>query len=74
MNLQLNNKLVFIIGNDTDTDYVVDHNFNTKDLIITMYDSNDEIVLAGAKNINVNQTLITFSEPPVENIKVVIMR
>jgi len=73
-NLQLNNKLVFTIGNDTDTDYVLDHNFNTKDLIITMYDSNDEIVLAGAKNINVNQTLITFSEPPVENIKVVIMR
>lgn len=71
---QLDNKRVFNIGNDTDTDYVLDHNFNTKDLVITMYDSNDEVVLAGAKNINMNQTLIIFSTPPVENIKVVIMR
>ena len=71
---QLDNKRVFIIGNNTDTDYILDHNFNTKDLVITMYDSNDEIVLAGAKNINPNQTLITFSEPPVDSIKIVIMR
>lgn len=73
-NIQIDNKRVFNIGNTTDTDYVLDHNFNTKDLIITMYDSNDEIVLAGAKNINLNQTLITFSVPPTETIKVVIMR
>ena len=71
---QIDNKRVFNIGNDTDTDYVLDHNFNTKDLIITMYDSNDEVVLAGAKNINLNQTLITFSQPPVDSIKVIIMR
>lgn len=71
---QLDNKRVFNIGNNTDTDYVLDHNLNTKDLVITMYDSNDEIVLAGAKNINPNQTLITFSEPPVDSIKIVIMR
>jgi hypothetical protein len=73
-NIQIDNKRVFNIGNNTDTDYVLNHNLNTKDLIITMYDSNDEIVLAGARNINVNQTLITFSIPPIENIKVVIMR
>lgn len=71
---QIDNKRVFNIGNTTDTDYILDHNFNTKDLILTMYDSNDEIVLAGAKNINLNQTLITFSEPPIDSIKVVIMR
>ena len=71
---QIDNKRIFNIGNTTDTDYVLDHNFNTKDLIITMYDSNDEMVLAGAKNINLNQTLITFSEPPVDSIKIVIMR
>jgi hypothetical protein len=71
---QIDNKRVFNIGNNTDTDYVLDHNLNTKDLVITMYDSNDEIVLAGAKNINLNQTLVTFSEPPIDNIKIVIMR
>lgn len=71
---QIDNKRVFNIGNTTDTDYILDHNFNTKDLILTMYDSNDEIVLAGAKNINLNQTLITFSEPPIDSIKIVIMR
>jgi hypothetical protein len=67
------NKKVFIIGNDTDTDYIVDHNFNTKDLVISLYDSTDEMVLASVKNINLNQTLITFSIP-VKDIKVVIMR
>jgi hypothetical protein len=71
---KLDNKRVFNIGNNTDTDYILDHNLNTKDLVITMYDSSDDIVLAGAKNINLNQTLITFSEPPVDSIKVIIMR
>jgi hypothetical protein len=69
----LNNKRVFNIGNNVDTDYVLDHNFGTKDLVISVYDVNDEIVLASVKNINTNQTLISFSEP-IENIKVVIMR
>jgi hypothetical protein len=69
----LNNKRVFNIGNNIDTDYVLDHNFNTKDLVISVYDSNDEIVLASVKNINLNQTLVSFNEP-IENIKVVIMR
>lgn len=69
----LDNKRVFNIGNATDTDYVIDHNLNTKDLVISLYDSEDEMVLASVKNINLNQTLISFSMP-VTNIKVVIMR
>lgn len=69
----IDNKRVFNIGNNIDTDYVVDHNLNTKDLIISLYDSEDEIVLASIKNINLNQTLISFSSP-IENIKVVIIR
>ena len=73
-NFEIDNKRVFNIGNSTDLSYTLDHNFNTKDLIISIYDSNDEIVLASAKNINPNQTLISFSSPPIENIKVVIMR
>jgi hypothetical protein len=70
---KLDNKKVFNIGNNTDTDYVLDHNFNTKDLVISVYDSQDELVLASVKNINTNQTLITFSSPPIETIKVVII-
>jgi hypothetical protein len=72
--LQIDNKRVFTIGNNTDTDYILDHNFNTKDLVITIYDSNDEMVLAAVKNINLNQTLISLSNPPANNIKVVIIR
>lgn len=70
---EINNKKVFTIGNGIDLDYVLDHNFNTKDLVISVYDSNDEIVLVYIKNINNNQTLISFNVP-MENIKVVIMK
>lgn len=69
----IDNKRVFVIGNNTDTDYILDHNLDTKDLVISVYDSEDEIVLASVKNINSNQTLISFASP-VSNIKVVIMR
>jgi hypothetical protein len=69
----IDNKRVFYIGNPTDTDYVLDHNFNTKDLIVSIYDQNDEMVLTSVKNINNNQSLISFNSP-IENIKVVIMR
>ena len=65
-------KKVFIIGNTVDTDYIVDHNFNTKDLIISLYNSDDEMVFASIKNINANQTLVSFANP-VFNIKVVII-
>lgn len=67
------NKSVYNIGNNIDTDYVIDHYLNTKDLVISLYDSEDEMVLASVKNINLNQTLISFSIP-VQNIKVVIIR
>ena len=69
----LDNKRVFYIGNETDTDYIVDHNLNTKDLVISIYDSQDELVIASVKNINMNQTLISFGIP-IQNIKVVIIR
>lgn len=65
-------KKVFIIGNTVDTDYVINHNFNTKDLIISLYNSDDEMVFASIKNINSNQTLVSFGSP-VFNIKVVIV-
>ena len=69
----IDNKRVFNIGNSVDTDYVLNHDFNTKDLVVSVYDENDEIVLTSIKNINLNQTLITFTSP-VLNIKVVIIR
>jgi hypothetical protein len=72
-NLVTNNKKVFYIGNTIDTEYIIDHNFNTKDLIINIYDSEDEMVLAYVKNINNNQTQIVF-KVPFQNIKVIIMK
>lgn len=72
-NLVTNNKKVFYIGNEIDTEYIIDHNFNTKDLIINIYDAEDEMVLAYVKNINNNQTLISF-KIPFQNIKVIIMK
>jgi len=72
-NFALDNKRVFYIGNYVDTDYVLDHNLNSKDLVVTLYDENDEMVLTSVKNINLNQTLISF-DSPIQNIKVVIIR
>lgn len=68
----ISNKKVFLIGNEIDTDYTINHNLNTKDLVISLYDSTDEIILASVKNINLNQTFISFGIP-VKDIKVVIM-
>jgi hypothetical protein len=64
-------KRIYTIGNDIDTDYVIDHQLGTKDLFVSLY-QDDEIILAYVKNINENQTLICFNKPQ-SNIKVVIM-
>jgi len=66
------NQKVFHIGNEIDTDYILDHNLNTKDLIISVYDSEDEVILTSIRNINNNQSLISFRSP-VQNIKVVVI-
>jgi hypothetical protein len=67
-------KKVFKIGNGTDTDYVINHTLGTKDVVVNVYDNNDEIVLASVKNISVNETLISFSSViNNEDIKVVII-
>jgi hypothetical protein len=68
-------KLIFIIGDETNTDYTLSHNLNTKDLFITIYDQlTNEVVIADIININDNQTLIKFELPPSnQSCKVVIL-
>ena len=68
-------KLIFIIGDETNTDYTLSHNLNTKDLFITIYDQlTNEVVIADIINVNENQTLIKFVLPPAnQSCKVVIL-
>ena len=68
-------KLIFIIGDETNTEYTLSHNLNTKDLFITIYDHlTNEVVIADIININDNQTLIKFELPPAnQSCKVVIL-
>ena len=67
-------KKVFTIGNNTDTDYVIIHAIGSKDVVVTVYDENDEMVLASIKNISSNETLVSFSVTiPTDSMRVVIV-
>ena len=68
------NKKVFTVGDGVHNEYTLIHSLNTKDIIVSVYDSNYESVLASIKNISLNETLISFSNIiAVDSIKVVIM-
>ena len=68
------NKKVFTVGDGVNKDYTLLHSLNTKDLIVNVYDSNYESVLAYVKNISLNETRVSFGNTiPVDSIKVVIM-
>jgi hypothetical protein len=68
-------KLVKTIGNGVDTVYTISHGFDTKDLVISVYDNqNDEVVLCSFKNINNNETEFVFDTPiEADSIRVVII-
>ena len=67
-------KRVFTVGNGSDNEYVLLHSLGTKDLSITVYDQSDEVVVASLKNISINETKISFTNPiGVDSIKVVIL-
>lgn len=74
-NSSSSSKVVKTIGNGIDTDYVIEHGLQTKDLVITVYDTfTDEIVICSAKNISPDTTLISFQDPLPENsLRVVII-
>ena len=67
-------KRVFTVGNGADKEYTLLHSLGNKELSITVYDQNDEVVVASLKNISLNETKISFSNPvDVDSIKVVII-
>jgi hypothetical protein len=55
-----------IIGDDVNTTYTITHNFNTKNLHITVYEtsSNGETVYPDIRRNGLNTTQIVFSNPP----------
>jgi hypothetical protein len=60
-------KIVFIIGDGINTEFTLNHNLNTKDLYITLYDnSTNEIIYGYVNNIDDNSTIVSFSVP-IEN-------
>jgi hypothetical protein len=65
-----------IIGNGTDNEFTFTHNFNTKDILISVYDSNNYgLVTISSVNIDDNNTRISF--PNIlnigENYRVILM-
>ena len=73
---ELVSKLTFdIIGNNTTRTYTLNHNLNTKNILINVYDINtDELVFVSCKNVDVNNTTIQFPNNLTngENFKVII--
>jgi hypothetical protein len=67
-------KKIFNVGNGIDSEYILLHSLGTKDILVSIYDQNDEIVYASVKNISINETKVSFSEPiSTDSIKVVII-
>jgi len=73
---QLVSKLVFnIMGNNTTRTYTLNHNLDTKNIIINVYDINtDELVFVSCKNIDNNNTTIQFPNNLIsgENYRVIL--
>ena len=73
---QLVSKLTFdIIGNDVTRTYTLNHNLNTKNILINIYDATtDELVFVSSKNIDLNNTTIQFPNNLLthENYRVII--
>jgi len=54
-----------VIGDGISTDYIINHNFNTPNTIIQIYDNVTETVIYPTiQNIDQNNTLIHFKNPP----------
>jgi len=67
-------KKVFTVGNNTDSEYTLLHSLGTKDVSVSIYDQNDEMVYASIKNTSINETKISFNNPISTNsIRVVII-
>jgi hypothetical protein len=52
--------------------FTLTHNLKTKSLIVNVYDNNGEQVFCDVKNISIDETLVTFTDP-VQNYEVVII-
>lgn len=59
------NKFVSSFGNTSDTIYVLDHNLNTEDVVVTVLEvATKNVVYPSVTNTNTNQITIEFSEIP----------
>jgi hypothetical protein len=56
----IHKKTFNIVGNGSDKEFTFTHNFNTKDIIISVYDSNYQLIFVSSINIDLNNTKITF--------------
>ena len=60
-----NSTKAFTIGDGTETDFPLTHSFNTKDVIVQIYDlTNSETVFADVTRNTVNQVTISFASAP----------
>ena len=71
----IHKKAFNIVGNGSDEEFTFTHNFNTKDIIISVYDSNYQLIFVSSINIDLNNTRITFPNIPQtsENYRVILI-
>lgn len=68
-------KKTFIVGDGSNSSFILSHSLNTKEIIISTYDINtEELVLCSIKNLDGNETQISFGFVPSYNsIRVVLV-
>lgn len=73
--VQGGSKFVQVIGDNTNTEYIAQHNLDSKDIVVSVFDNiTEELVICDVKNLNLNQTKFIFSQPISSNsIRIIIM-
>jgi hypothetical protein len=68
-------KIVQIIGDGSNIEYIVKHDLDSKDIVISVFDNfTEELVICDAINLNLNETKFKFSKPlSVNSIRIIIM-
>lgn len=74
-NIVQSNKKTFLIGDNVSKEYNINHNLNTKELYIAVYEAaTDNLIYCSIENIDLNNTKFYFSIPiALNSIKVVII-
>lgn len=70
-----NPKQTFVVGDSVNDTFILTHSLGTKDILVTAYDNTtDELVLCSIKNLDNNETQVSFGYIPSNNsVRVVVV-